>query len=181
MTRVLIPVVDGFEEIELVTPVDILRRCGVEVTMAGLHDRHATGSPGIGLSLDALLADCMDSLYDALLLPGGPGTRHLREAPQVLELVRRHHVGGSIIAAICAAPTILARAGILSGRRATCYPTCEGDMAGAILVHEPVVIDGTLITSRGAGTAMPFSLAVAEALMGAEKARDIARAVVYTT
>jgi protein deglycase len=180
MPRVLIPVVDGFEEVELVTPVDILRRCGVEVVMAGLNGLHALGSHGIGITLDALLTDCEDGLYDALLLPGGPGTRHLREAPIVLDLVRRHHGGGAIVAAICAAPTVLARAGILGGRRATCYPTCEGDMAGAVISHDPVVIDGSIITSRGAGTAMPFALAVAEALVGADKTRDVARAVIFT-
>lgn len=171
---------EGFEEVEAVTPVDLLRRAGIDVTTAGVGGRLVNGAHGISLSADREFSPQEGAGFDALILPGGPGTRKLKENGDILALVRRYHEGGKLIGAICAAPTILLRAGVLEGRRFTCFPACEEEMAGAgHLLRDPVVVDGKLITSRGAGTAIPFALALITALRGAGAAEEIARAIIY--
>ncbi|MCC5878126.1 MAG: DJ-1/PfpI family protein [Candidatus Sumerlaeia bacterium] len=177
--KVLVILADGFEEIEAVTPIDILRRCGVEVITAGLENTRVTGSHEITVEADTLLKDVAGETFDLILLPGGPGTKRLRESAVVAEIVRTQAREGRLLAAICAAPTVLAANGVLGTRRATCFPACEGDMGEARIVHEDVVIDNGIITSRGAGTALPFALAVAGELVGEQLAAEIARAVVY--
>ena len=118
--------------------------------------------------------------YDALLLPGGqPGTRNLAADERVLDALRRFHAAGKLTAAICAAPTVLAAAGLLEGRRAVCYPGLEPQLTGRAGGDGPVEVDGTIITSRGVGTAIPFALAIVEYYLGAERARELARAIVY--
>lgn len=177
--KVLVILADGFEEIEAITPIDILRRCGVEVITAGLEATRVTGSHQITVEAVALLGDISGESFDLILLPGGPGTKRLRESDIVMEIVRTQAREGRLLAAICAAPTVLAASGVLGSRRATCFPACEGDMGDARIVHEEVVIDSGMITSRGAGTALPFALAVADELVGTDKATDVARAVIY--
>lgn len=180
--RALIVLADGFEEIEAITPIDLLRRGGVEVVTAGLAGPRATGKHHIAVAADTAL-DMVpaDALFDALILPGGPGTALLRESPRVLSLVRAHHAAGRLVAAICAAPTVLARAGVLAGRRAACYPSVEPEIAAAAasVLHQSVVIDGHLITSRGAGTAIPFALACLAALCGTPVAHNVAQSIIY--
>lgn len=178
--RVLVILADGFEEIEAITPIDILRRCGLRVVTASIGESlNVEGSHNITVKADKYLSDVANDIFDMVLLPGGPGTRHLRENALVGDIVRRQARDGRGLAAICAAPTILAATGVLGGRNATCYPACEPDMGAAKILHEEVVIDSNIITSRGAGTAMAFALAVAESLVGGKKAGEVARGVIY--
>ncbi len=181
---VLIPLVDGFEEIEAVTVIDVLRRAGLTVTVAAagppkLEDPWMrTGSHGIAVRADAPWDDVADKRYDAIVLPGGPGTFALNDVPGLHDLLRQQADAGKPVAAICAAPTVLASAGLLKGKHATCHPSTETLMKGAVLVKEPVVRDGHLVTSRGAGTAMAFALVLGTELVGQDKADELAAAMV---
>ena len=159
MKRVLVPLAEGFEELEAVTIIDILRRAGIEVVAAALAGNPVDGSHGIALKADALLDDVSGQAFDMIVLPGGmPGASRLRDDPRIGSIVRRLHDGGAWVAAICAAPMALASAGVLKGRRATCYPGFLDDAADLTLVDMPVVVDGRVITSRGPGTALDFAL-----------------------
>jgi 4-methyl-5(b-hydroxyethyl)-thiazole monophosphate biosynthesis len=176
MSRVLVPLAPGFEEIEAVTVVDLLRRAGVEVHMASLDGPMVTGSHGItvraDMALDAVAADD----YDMIVLPGGmPGAEHLRNDPRVISLLRRCAAAGRYAAAICAAPRVLAHAGLLAERAATSFPGfLTADSAPGIRLREdPVVVDGKVVTSRGPGTAMDFGLALIELLQGPEVRRQV--------
>ena len=170
--RVLVPLAQGFEELEAVTIVDILRRAGLEVVIASLEGGAVTGSHGIRLHADAALGEVADSDFDAIALPGGmPGADHLKRDPRIAAIVRRLHGAGRPVAAICAAPMVLDAAGVLDGRRATSYPGFLKDSRKATVVDEAVVADGGVITSRGPGTALDFALALVEELAG-PAARD---------
>jgi 4-methyl-5(b-hydroxyethyl)-thiazole monophosphate biosynthesis len=174
MAKVLVLLAHGFEEIEAVSVIDVLRRADVEVTVAAVESDPARGAHGICVATEAPLAAVADQLFDALVLPGGmPGARTLAEHPVVQALIRRHHAAGRLVAAICAAPMALARAGVLAGRQATCYPGCEPDLQGARLVAARVVEDGNLLTSRGPATALDFGLALVRRLCGASAAADL--------
>jgi 4-methyl-5(b-hydroxyethyl)-thiazole monophosphate biosynthesis len=167
MKRVLVPLAEGFEELEAVTIIDILRRAGIEVVVASLAGSPVTGAHGIRLSADTPLAALAEQDFDMIALPGGmPGAEHLRKDPRVAEIVRRLHAKGRPVAAICAAPMVLAAAGVLDGRRATSFPGFLKDAAKATLVGDAVVVDRGVITSRGPGTALDFALALVEALAG---------------
>jgi len=174
--RVLVPLAPGFEEIEAVTIIDVLRRAGCEVTAASLKTNPVKGSHGIEVTADAALAEVRAGDFDAIALPGGmPGSEHLKQDERVLHIVRELSSSGRLVAAICAAPIALGAAGVLAGRRATCYPGFEHEMKGAIPVNEPVVRDGNIVTGRGPACAIPFALALVAALAGDEKARDLAQ------
>jgi 4-methyl-5(b-hydroxyethyl)-thiazole monophosphate biosynthesis len=165
----LVLLAEGFEEIEAVTVIDLLRRAGVEVRTAALHGRRATGSHRITLEADAELDDLQGPLCDIIVLPGGmPGAEHLKQDARVISLLQRYAAADRYVAAICAAPGVLAQAGLLDGRRATSYPGFLG--AGAAqdvrLETSPVVVDGRIVTSRGPGTAMDFALSLIELLQG---------------
>lgn len=181
MKRVLIPLIDGFEEIEAITCIDLLRRAGIQVVTAGIGKQEATGSHEVQLKTDAIFDRVKDDEYDLILLPGGPGTKKLKDVADLQHRLRRQIEEGKPVAAICAAPTILAAAGLLDGKRAACFPSVEEEVqaGGATVEHEEVVRDGLLITSRGAGTAMPFALAVVERLAGASAAKDLAKAIIF--
>lgn len=170
--RVLCLLVDGFEEIELVTPVDLLRRAGVEVVVAALHGMGATGRSGIRLTADGSLDEVADSGYDLLLIPGGPGVGELRRDGRAAALAGVFASAGKPIAAICAAPLVLKDAGLLDGRRFTAHQSVRDVLAQAL--DERVVIDGNLITSLGAGTAMEFGLALVSRLAGQAAADKVA-------
>jgi 4-methyl-5(b-hydroxyethyl)-thiazole monophosphate biosynthesis len=176
MARVLVPLADGFEEIEAVTVIDLLRRAGVEVCTAGLHSRSVTGSHAIALEADATLDSVADQPYDMVVLPGGmPGAQRLREDPRIARLVRRQAENGRYAAAICAAPGVLAAAGLLDGRSATSYPGFLDPQAvrGLALSDAPVVVDGPIVTSRSAGTALDFSLTLIELLTSREVRNEV--------
>lgn len=163
---------DGFEEIEFVTPVDLLRRVGITVTVAALEDLTATGRCGIRVIADTLLADVDASTFDLLLLPGGPGVAAMRTDGRPAKLAREFADAGKPVAAICAAPLILMDAGLLAGRRFTAYHSVRPELGGGL--DERVVVDGPIITSRGAGTAMDFAMAIITSLVGADAAATVA-------
>ncbi|HEY1111334.1 MAG TPA: DJ-1 family glyoxalase III [Opitutaceae bacterium] len=177
MPSVLVPLAEGFEEIETVTPIDLLRRAGAEVTLAALVDGiHVTGRSGIILHADTTLTTVGEKEFDCLLLPGGPGVKHLRADPRVRAHVLRHQAANRWIAAICAAPTVLHDAGMLAGRRYTAHFSVATELT-QILADERVVVDGRLITSRGAGTALDFGLEVIRNLFSSTKSQEIAQAI----
>ena len=169
MSRVLVPLAPGFEEIEAVTVIDLLRRAGIEVHTASLDGPQVTGSHGITVTADIALDAARADDYGMIVLPGGmPGADHLKRDARVISLLRRFAAEGRYTAAICAAPGVLAHAGLLEGRAATSFPGfLSADSAPGIrLRDDPVVIDGTVATSRGPGTAMEFGLVLIELLEG---------------
>ena len=167
----------GFEEIEFVTPVDILRRAEVSVTTAAVGaDPAPIGRSGLSVRADVRLEELADQTFDALFIPGGPGVAALRQDARVRSLVQTFMARDAWVFAICAAPLVLKDAGVLSQRRYTAHTTALPELPEAI-TDTPVVIDRRLITSRGAGTALPFALAVTSALTSPEKAAAIAKAI----
>ena len=177
MPTVLAILADGFEEIEAITPVDLLRRAGVEVTVAALgQEIHVKGRTGVVLHADTTLAAVADRVFDCVFLPGGPGTKLLRADPHVRQIVQKHAQERKWLAAICAAPTVLHDAGLLAQRRYTAHFSVANELP-AILNGQRVVTDGNIITSRGAGTAMDFGLALIEHLVSPLKAREVAAAI----
>ena len=181
MKKVLLLLHPGVEEIEAVTPIDLLRRAGIDVAVASVTpELKVTGGRGIALMADILLSDCVDLSHDMLLIPGGPGVDALRNRPEVLELVRKFHTEDRFIAAICAAPLVLLDAGILGGSTVTSFPGEEESLKPKVksYVHDRVVRDGKLITSRGAGTSEEFSLALIECLMGSETSKQTRERIV---
>ena len=177
MPTVLTLLAEGFEEIEALTPIDLLRRAGAGVVTAALGGQiHVTGRSGVTLHADTTLAAVARDDFDCVFLPGGPGTRLLRADARVHELVRRQHAAGRWLAAICAAPAVLHDAGLLAGHRYTAHFSVAAELP-AILAHERTVADGRLLTSRGAGTAFDFGLLLVEKLVSPEKAREVAQSV----
>lgn len=169
MARILVPLAQGCEELEAVTVIDLLRRAGLEVVSAGLSDGPVTASRGTRLLPDTTLDQALEERWDMIVLPGGlPGADHLEADERIRELLRRSSADDTWIAAICAAPRVLASAGLLEGRRATAFPGVLGAGAGARLTEDDVVIDGRIVTSRGPGTAMDFALVLIEKLAGRE-------------
>ena len=157
--RVLVPLADGCEELEAVTVVDLLRRAGLEVVTAGLADGTVTASRGTRLVPDTTLGALEGESFDAIVLPGGqPGADHLAADERVAARLRAMHADGDWVCAICAAPGVLARAGVLEGHRATAFPGVLERLGHGTLEHAPVVRDRNVVTSRGPGTAMDFAL-----------------------
>lgn len=178
MKKVLVPLAEGFEEIEAVTVIDILRRAGAEVVTAGLLTREVTGSRKIRLTADCLLDEVNEQTFDLVVLPGGqPGVDHLRADSRILRLVKERHERRELLGAICAAPLILRDAGIIAGKTLTSYPSVKDELPGCSYEEQRVVCDGWIVTSRAPGTALEFSLQLAGILMGKDKAGEIARQV----
>ena len=179
MAKVAVFLADGFEEIEALTPVDILRRGGVDVTTVSIMGRNdINGSHGIIVQADMLLEHENLDKVDMLILPGGKlGTQNLEACEILKEKIREFDAQGKYVAAICAAPTILGRMGILNGRKATCYGGMEGELSGADTCADPVVVDGHIITSRGMGTSMQFALKLLEIFSDKDTADKMAAAV----
>lgn len=173
--RALCLLADGFEEIETVTPVDLLRRAGIEVVIAALQGNTASGRGGIRIEANAALADLDASAFDLLLIPGGPGVENLRRDGRAASLAKSFAAAGKPVAAICAAPLVLLDAGLLTGRRFTAYHSVRAELGGGL--DERVVVDGNLITSRGAGTAMDFALALIACLAGQTTADQVAQEI----
>jgi 4-methyl-5(b-hydroxyethyl)-thiazole monophosphate biosynthesis len=173
---------DGFEEMEAIVPLDLLRRAGVDVCTAGVwlkpgSGKTVTGSHGIPVTCDIAMDQVDGEALEGVILPGGPGHARLAESGALLELVAFAARRGKLLAAICAAPSILGKNGYLKGKRACCYPGYEKDLLGAQVVRDPVVRHGNVITSRGAGTAVFFALAMIRYLASPEKAEEIAAQV----
>jgi len=176
MANVLVPLAQGCEELEAVTVVDLLRRAGIEVVTAGLDEQPVRASRGLVLLPDMSLEKALQQDYDMIVLPGGlPGADNLGDDERIIERLRSMSAAGKYTAAICAAPRVLAKAGLLDGKRATSYPgTLETDtIPGLDYQDTAVVMDGTVITSRGPGTAMDFSLSLIELLAGKQKRDEV--------
>lgn len=179
METVYVFFADGFEEIEALTAVDVLRRADLKVEMVSVTSEDvATGAHGIAVTCDLLFEECDFSDAIMLLLPGGmPGAGSLYKHAGLCELLLDYNSRNKPIAAICAAPMVLGKLGILKGRKATCYPGYERDLQGAEFVSEQVVKDGNLITGNGPGAAMAFSLTIVESLVGKAKKQDLIEAM----
>jgi 4-methyl-5(b-hydroxyethyl)-thiazole monophosphate biosynthesis len=176
MARVLVPLAEGCEELEAVTVIDLLRRAGIEVVTAGLQPGIVRASRGTQLVPDATLDAVLRDEFDMIVLPGGmPGAQHLRDDPRIIAMLRNMAQQGKYTAAICAAPMVLAEAGLLAGKRATSYPGFLDQMQvpGMAYLKDSVVADGKILTSRGPGTAMDFALALIEVLTGKAKRDEV--------
>ncbi len=179
--NVLVPLTTGSEELEAVGAVNLLRRAGCEVVVAGLEEPPIVCARRLRIVPDARWADLRPEEFDALALPGGAeGTRRFLDRPDLIAAVRALHDAGRWVAAICAAPLVLQAAGLLRGRRATSHPSVRERLTDPVYSEEAVVVDGRVITSRGAGTVVPFGLALVGALCGPEAAARVAREIVYT-
>lgn len=172
---------EGFEEIEALGTVDILRRCEIDIkTVAITESLTVCGSHGISVNADIVKEDIKEDEIDALILPGGlPGADNLEQCPFVTNLLKKKAADGKIIAAICAAPKVLGVLGLLSGVKATCYPGYEARLVGAVTKHKDVVSDKNFITSKGAGTTHLFAAEIATALGKKIQARRVIKAMQY--
>ena len=180
---VYVHLADGFEEIEALTVVDLLRRADVGTETVSVTGRlPVTGSHGIKVVADILFEDAVYGECDFVVLPGGmPGAANLDAHEGLREKILSFHNQGKGLAAICAAPLVLGRAGVLEGKKATCYPGFEKELKGAEAVTDAVVSDQGVITSRGPATAIPFALAIIETLKGKETADEIAGGILFNT
>ena len=171
MARVCVLLAEGFEEIEAVTVVDVLRRADVDTTIVGVSSARVRGSHGIEIAADATLDEISTQGWTAVVLPGGmPGASNLRDDARVQAFIRQQHESGGRLAAICAAPIALYEAGVLAGQRVTSYPAFADHLKGVVYVEEAVVQDGPITTSRAPGTALHFALALVAQLVGTDRA-----------
>lgn len=181
MKKVGVFLAEGFEEIEGLTVVDLLRRAGVEVTTISIMGKKEIyGSHKIGVLADALYEEVDFEQLDGVVLPGGmPGTTNLGKHSGVNDTIKAFAENGKLVAAICAAPSVLGQAGILKGKKAACYPGFEDKLTGAEVVYEEVAAAGNVITSRGMGTAIPFALKLTAYFVNEQKAEELAEAIIY--
>ena len=180
--KAIIVFAEGFEEIEAATPADILRRAGVEVELVGLDASEVTGAHGVTFRMDRVLGDREEA--DMVILPGGmPGAENLAASEKLAGVLKAQAAAGRVVSAICASPgLVLARHGILDGKRATCYPGFEKHFGPTTEYKtDAVVTDGKVVTSRGPGTAFAFGLALAAELAGNETAEQLGRDMVFET
>lgn len=181
MAKLFICMADGCEEVEALTVVDLVRRAGIQMDMVSITgNKTITGSHNIVMEADALMEDVDLSKYDGVVLPGGmPGTNHLKADERVLSAIKTFAKDNKLVAAICAAPTVLGYAGLLEGKKATCYPGMEDGLLGATKETKEVVEDGNIITSRGLGTAVAFGLSVVSYFTDEKTAQNLGNAIVY--
>lgn len=180
MCKVNVYLADGFEEVEALTVVDLLRRAGIDTDMVSVMDtKEVTGARKI-----PVLADCLfeqQETPDVIVLPGGmPGTLNLKAHAGLRAQIEAHHAAGGLLAAICAAPTIYGEMGLLKGKKATCYPGMEDGLVDAVWEEKKVAVDGKFVTSRGVGTALDFALTLVSILKDEETAKTLANSIVYT-
>lgn len=177
MSHVITVLADGFEEIEAVSFIDLLRRAGINVSVLGLESMKVRGAHGITIEAESLLSpDTV--LQDGIILPGGqPGTTNLSNSEKVISLVKNAYSQKLLCAAICAAPQVFSKAGILEGAKVSCYPGVETDLPGAVISDLAVSVWENVITSRGVGTAIEFSLAIIKYLEGKERAENVGQAI----
>ena len=181
MSRVGIFLADGFEEIEGLTVVDILRRAGIDISMISINGKKkVTGAHGIALDTDEDIVQCDPDKLDMLVLPGGmPGTTNLAACEKLTEALKKADQEKRGIAAICAAPSVLGDLGFLKGKKAVCYPGFESRLTGAEVLAVPVVTDGHITTSRGMGTAIAFALELTKRLKDEETVKQVGRSILY--
>ena len=180
MRSVYVFCADGFEEVEGLTAVDLLRRAGVSVTMVSIMGRtKITGARNISVNTDILIEDIKEEA-DMLVLPGGmPGTNYLRDHEGLAELLKKQYEAGKWVAAICAAPSVFGDLGILNGKEAVCYPGFEERLTGATIGEGTVAVTDHVITSRGMGTAIDFAAALIARLQDEKKAEEIKTSIIY--
>jgi 4-methyl-5(b-hydroxyethyl)-thiazole monophosphate biosynthesis len=179
MSRALVPLAQGCEELEAITITDLLVRAGVDVTTAGLDNQPVTASRGTRLIPNTNIDVVKNELFDLIVLPGGlPGANHLRDDPRIQTLLKNHADQQKLVAAICAAPKALAEAGLLDNKRLTCYPGSLNEYPQITPQTSAIEIDGRIITSRGPGTAMDFALTLIEQLEGKVKRDEIEQQLV---
>ncbi len=181
MAKVLVLLAEGFEELEAVTVIDVLRRAQIEVVTAGLTDGAITSARQIRIVPDTTIDTVDDESFDMLILPGGmPGTENLAKDNRVREIVTKMYNKGKYTTAICAAPYVLSVAGVLAQKKATSYPSFQDKLnARSVITDEMVVIDGKVVTSQGPATALEFSYILVELLKDKETANNIANAMLY--
>lgn len=181
MIKVSVLLADGFEEIEALTVVDLLRRAQIYVgTVSITEDYIVHGAHGINVQAEDLFDEVNFVESDVIVLPGGmPGTTNLKEHEGVRRVVTDFAESGKLIGAICAAPTVLGDLGLLKGKRVSCYPSVETEIQGAAISKTPVALDGNIVTSRGVGTAIDFALELITVLVGRDRAIRIAESIVY--
>ena len=174
-------VANGYEEVEMLTVVDLLRRAGMTCDIISVSgEKELTSSHKVTVIADLLYEKADFDSYDALAIPGGmPGTTNLGAHAGVCEQLKKAYADGRMIAAICAAPTVFGKLGLLEGKKAICYPGMEDQLTGAEVTYEPAVRDGNIITSRGMGTAIDFGLAIIAYYEGEEAAAALAEKIVY--
>lgn len=177
---VLIILADGFEEIEALTPIDLLRRAGIDVTVAGLNSTEITGAHSITVKTDVELSKVQDQPFDAVVLPGGmPGTNNLNASDIVHKIVRNSYRENKLVSAICAAPLVLSDSGILKDKSFTCYPGFENKITNGNFNDSNIIKDNNIITGKGVGKAIDFSLSIISELINEEKAKEIKEQIVY--
>ena len=180
MNKVLLYLASGFEEIEAVTIIDLLRRADIDVTVAGLEAGPIKGSHGISILSDVNYNDVNPDTFDYLVLPGGqPGTNNLKKNQKVLESVKEFQKENKLIGAICAAPTVLHEAGILDDKKVTSYPSEKDVFISSKYEVSPVVKDDNIITSRGVGTAIDFALELIGEIKGNDIKEEMAEKILY--
>ncbi|NLP34701.1 MAG: DJ-1/PfpI family protein [Clostridiales bacterium] len=181
MTKVYIFLADGFEEVEALTVVDLLRRADMDIAMVSLNGtRMVTGSHNITVQADMVFEDNEFKDADLLVLPGGmPGTTTIMNHEGLDKLLKEYHAKGKHLAAICAAPTVLGQKGMLKGKNATCFTGMEEQLLGANVMDVSVVVDGMITTSKGLGTAIDFSLSLIKSFKGEEEAKKMASEIQY--
>lgn len=181
MSRVCIFFATGYEEIEALTVVDILRRAGIETDMVSIMDeKKVTSSHNVTVEMDKLFEEVDFKTVDMLVLPGGmPGTKNLEAFEPLMDKVDEFYNNGKYVAAICAAPSILGHRGMLKGKTACSYPSFESHLEGAEVSKKAAVVDGNIITGRGMGAAIPFALAILNELKGSETAQSMKETIVY--
>ena len=169
---------DGFEEIEALTPLDVLRRAGLDVRSVAIGSKIAVGSHGIPVICDMEADEVDPSSLSLVIFPGGmPGSLNLDASPYTDKLIDAVLKNGGRLAAICAAPLVLGRRGLLEGKEAICYPGFEGELSGAIISEKSVVTDGNITTAKGMGVALPFALELVRIICGEDKANEISKSV----
>lgn len=181
MAQALIFLAPGYEEVEMLTVVDMVRRAGIDIDMVSITDsREVTGSHQITITADKLFTEADFSSAQMLILPGGiPGTPNLRAYQPLCDKLVEFAQSEKKTAAVCAAPTVLASLGILKGKKATCYPSFSDKLDTGDYVKQPVVVDGNVITSRGMGTCIDFAGAIIEALKDKATADDVKEKIIY--
>ena len=181
--KILLFLADGFEEVEALTVVDYLRRMDITVeTVSITEDERVRGAHDITIIADTLISRIKDiSSYEGVVIPGGlPGATNLRDSQDVVEIVKVMNENGKLTAAICAGPIVLAKAGIIKGKRITSYPGFEEGLSEGIYLEENVVRDGNIITSRGPALAVDFAIEIVDYLLGKEKTIELKRDILYT-
>ena len=177
--KVLVAIADGVEELEAVAIIDCIRRAGADLTIASVQKQQIITSRRIKIVADCLITDCCGMSYDLVVLPGGmPGAEHLDASKELVEILKKQKESGKLYAAICASPAVVFEPhGLLSDKKATCYPAFADKLKNKTAANQRVVVDGNCVTSQGPGTALEFSLKLVELLFGEQKSRELAKAM----